>query len=91
MTGCTDKRGYFARIMSFSFGSALTAASVTGLGSGSTAPVVDRDPRLAGAGGRVRIVLADHFADADDLFLIAGVIEEEPVALFHLLEVARAR
>jgi hypothetical protein len=33
-------------------------------------------------------VLADHFADADDLFLIAGVVEKELLALFHLLEVA---
>src|SRR5437879_4015028 len=29
-----------------------------------------------------------HFADADDLLLVAGVIEEELVALLHLLEMA---
>ena len=63
--------------MSLSFGSALTAASVTGFGSGSTRLVVDRDPGLALLGGRVGIVLADHLADADDLLLVAGVIEEE--------------
>ena len=40
VTGCTDRREYLTSAMSFSFGSAFTAASVTGFGSGSTAPVV---------------------------------------------------
>src|SRR5271155_3398482 len=39
-TGCTDRREYLTSAMSFSFGSALTAASVTGLGSDSIAAVV---------------------------------------------------
>src|SRR6185437_2243152 len=37
VTGCTDSRPYFTSAMSFSFGAALIAASVTGSGSGSTA------------------------------------------------------
>src|SRR5580693_6909446 len=40
VTGCTDRRPYFTSAMPLSFGSALIAASVTGFGSGSTAPVV---------------------------------------------------
>src|SRR5262249_31005824 len=30
----------------------------------------------------------NDFADADDLFLVAGVIEEKLLALFHFLEIA---
>src|SRR5262245_14256273 len=37
VTGCTDRRGYFASAMSLSRLSAFTAASVTGLGNGFTA------------------------------------------------------
>src|SRR5208282_3649709 len=48
----------------------------------------DGDPRLALLGRRVGIGLADYFADADHLLLGAGVIEEELLALLHLLEMA---
>src|SRR5262249_12292336 len=37
VTGCTESREYFTSAIFFSFGSALTAASVTGVGTGSTA------------------------------------------------------
>src|SRR5438128_10019399 len=37
VTGCTDNREYLTSAISLSFGSALTAASVTGLGTGFTA------------------------------------------------------
>src|SRR5580704_2729917 len=37
--------------------------------------------------GRIRIGLADHLDDADDLLLVAGVIEEREVAFLHRLEV----
>src|ERR1700688_424918 len=40
VTGCTDRRPYLTSAMSLSFASALTAASVTGFGSGSSAWVV---------------------------------------------------
>src|SRR5579864_7818026 len=49
------------------------------------------DPGLALAGGRIRIGLAENFADADDLLLVAGMIEEELVALLHLLEIFARR
>src|SRR5262245_28608637 len=37
VTGCTDSREYLTSAISLSFGSAFTAASVTGLGTGFTA------------------------------------------------------
>ena len=91
VTGCTESREYFTSAMSLSFGSALIAASVTGFGSGSTARGLHGDPGLALLGGRIRIGFADHLADADDLLLVAGVIEEKLVALLHLLADAAAR
>src|SRR5262249_1539480 len=38
--------------------------------------------------GRIRIGLADHLDDADDAFLVAGVIEERALATLHRLEMA---
>jgi hypothetical protein len=75
--------------MSLSFGSALIAASVTGFGSGSTAPVV-----TATQGSSFLAVgksLAEDFADADDLLLVAGVIEEKFFALLHRLKMFARR
>src|SRR6516225_6054023 len=46
------------------------------------------DPGLTLLRGRVGIGFANDFADADDLFLVAGVIEEKLLALFHFLEIA---
>src|SRR5262249_20702330 len=51
----------------------------------------NRDPWLAFCGRRIRERLADHLANADDLFFIAGMIEEEFVALFHFLEMSARR
>src|SRR5262249_9115030 len=38
--------------------------------------------------GRIRIGLADHLDDADDAFLVAGVIEEPTLATLHVFEMA---
>src|SRR5271166_683206 len=46
------------------------------------------DPGLALLRGGIGIGLANDFADADDLLLLAGVIEEKLLALFHFLEIA---
>src|SRR6516162_6312891 len=46
------------------------------------------DPGLTLLRGRVGIGFANDFADADDLFLAAGVIEEKLLTLFHFLEIA---
>ena len=75
VTGCTERREYFASAMSASRGSALTAASVTGFGNGFTALTVDRDEDLLLV-GRIGIGFAYHLHDADDLLLLAGVIEQ---------------
>ena len=89
VTGCTDSREYLTSAMSLSFGSALTAASVTGFGTGFTRLHVDRHEHALLV-GRVRIGFLDDLDDADDLLLVAGVIEEGEIALLHLLQVPRA-
>src|SRR5262245_16266277 len=48
---------------------------------------VDREKHAFLVGGIV-IALADHLGDADDLLLLAGVIEQGAVALLHLLQVS---
>src|SRR5579862_2904418 len=48
---------------------------------------VDRQ-KLSLRVGRVHIGFADDVDDADDLLLVAGVIEEGQVALLHLLDIA---
>ena len=72
--------------MSFSFASDFMVASVTGFGSGLSALVFTATQGSLFAGGRVGERFTNYFADADDLFLVAGVIEKELVALLHLLE-----
>src|SRR5580700_402349 len=44
------------------------------------------DPGLIFFGGRVGKSLAEDFADADDLLLVAGVIEEKFLTLLHRLQ-----
>ena len=63
--------------------SALTAASVTGVFSGYCAITSVAATKTLLLVGRIGIVLLDHLADADDLLLLAGVIEEDAVALLH--------
>src|SRR5262249_41943231 len=46
------------------------------------------DPGLTLFCRRVRISFTDDFADSDNLFLIAGVVEEKLLAFFHCLEIA---
>src|SRR5262249_55503561 len=47
---------------------------------------VDREKHALLVGGIV-IALADHLGDADDLLLLASVIEQRALALLHLLEI----
>src|SRR5580700_7373972 len=49
------------------------------------------DPGLTLLGGRVGKGLAEDFADADDLFLVAGVIEEKFLTLLHRLQMFARR
>ena len=95
VTGCTDRRELLTSTILASFGLALAAASDTGFGMSAHGAHVDAFPDA-------RIVLGilmgerRHLHDADDLLVIAGVIEEGEVAELHgehilaRLEVAHA-
>ena len=72
--------------MVLSFASALTVASVTGFGNGCDRARVDADEHALLV-GRVLVGLADDLDDADDLLLVAGVIEEGVLALLHRFQV----
>ena len=72
--------------MSLSFGSALIAASVTGLGTGPTA-FTSTATQPSSLRRRIREMLADHLDDADDILAFAGMIEKGAVAFLHLHQI----
>ena len=79
----------FTSTMSFSVGSALHCASVTGLRQVAHRLHIHQ-AEAAGLVGWIFAVFADHLDDADDPLLVAGVIEEAEIALLHRLHVARS-
>src|SRR3977135_2166064 len=90
VTGCTERRLNFTRAMSLRRGSALTAASDTGLGIGFTA-FMSAAAKTALGVGRVRVSLADDLRDAHDRALAARMIEEGLVTLLHGIEMDAGR
>ena len=89
VTGCTESRAVRTSAMSASFGLALAAASVTGFGTSHTARTSTHchSPVSSfGIGMRQRA----HLDDADDLLVLARMIEEAEVAELIALMLLRA-